>query len=270
MSLLQQFDEAGARHLAETYLRPDIVEQRRDVRAALNLQAGEDVLDIGSGPGYLAYEMAAEVGRSGSVHGVDPSESMLAIAGPAPSQTSAADHAAVTFTQADAVALPYEDASFDVAVATQVYEYVEDIPQALAEASRVLRSHGRLLILDTDWDSVIWHSSDEDRMQRVLSVWNCHLVDPHLPRRLPGYLADASFTLTYSAVVPLLNVGYDTNTYSAGLTQRVSSYVARHGGVDRDEMRAWSEDLTTLNNRYFFSVNRYLFVARANGSASHR
>lgn len=262
MSMLRQFDEAGARHVAETYLTPDIVEQRRAVRAALNLQVGEDVLDIGSGPGYLAYEMAAEVGQSGSVHGVDPSESMLAIAGPAPGQARASDTARVTFTEGDAIALPFEDGSFDAAVATQVYEYVNAVPKALSEARRVLRQHGRLLLLDTDWDSVVWNSSDPERMRRVLTAWNSHLVDPHLPRRLPKYLADAHFTLTYSAVVPLLNVGYHTNTYSAGLVHRVSSYIARQGGVAGDEMRAWSEDLLALNKDHFFSVNRYLFVAR--------
>ena len=41
----------------------DIVEQRRAIRAALALRPGERVLDIGSGPGFLAAEIAAEVAR---------------------------------------------------------------------------------------------------------------------------------------------------------------------------------------------------------------
>jgi arsenite methyltransferase len=65
-----QFDEATSRRVEETCSTPDVVEQRRVVRAALGLQAGQNVLDIGSGPGFLACEMAAAVGPSGSVRGI--------------------------------------------------------------------------------------------------------------------------------------------------------------------------------------------------------
>src|SRR4051812_15902732 len=75
-----QFDAEVSRQLEATYLTPEIVEQRRLQLAALDLKPGEDMLDIGSGPGLLAAEAAATVGPSGSVHGVDPSAQMLAIA----------------------------------------------------------------------------------------------------------------------------------------------------------------------------------------------
>ena len=75
-----QFDEATSRRVEATYTTPDVAGQRRVIRAALGLKPGEDVLDIGSGPGFLASEMSAEVGPGGSVIGVDPSPSMLAIA----------------------------------------------------------------------------------------------------------------------------------------------------------------------------------------------
>jgi ubiquinone/menaquinone biosynthesis C-methylase UbiE len=39
----------------------------------------------------------------------------------------------VSIDEGDALALPYRDAAFDAAVSTQVYEYVVDIPAALAE-----------------------------------------------------------------------------------------------------------------------------------------
>lgn len=80
MSATLRFDEAASRRSEATYMTPDVVEQRRAVRAALALREGEKVLDIGSGAGLLAHEVAAEVGPAGSVDGVDPSESMLALA----------------------------------------------------------------------------------------------------------------------------------------------------------------------------------------------
>ena len=74
------FDEETARRLVAVYTTPDVVDQRRAIRAAVALQPGEQVLDIGSGPGFLAATMAEEVGVDGRVYGIDLSDSMLAIA----------------------------------------------------------------------------------------------------------------------------------------------------------------------------------------------
>ena len=75
-----EFDEQTAQRLVKVYTTPDVVEQRRATREILALRPGERVLDVGSGPGMLAAEMAAEVAPDGRVVGVDPSESMLALA----------------------------------------------------------------------------------------------------------------------------------------------------------------------------------------------
>ena len=106
-------------------------------------------------------------------------------------QTTGSQRAPIEYHEAGAHTLPYADASFDVAVCTQVYEYVDDVPAALLELVRVLRPGGRALVLDTDWDSIVWASSDNERMDRVLAAWEEHLVDPHLPRTLTRLLGDA-------------------------------------------------------------------------------
>ena len=239
-----QFDEKQAKQVEATYMAPDIVEQRRATRALLALQPGERVLDVGAGPGFLADEMAAEVGPEGSVHGVDPSEAMLAIA--------RRRETTVRYATGDALSLPYEDETFDAAVSTQVYEYVPDMPAALTEVRRVLRPGGRLLILDTDWDAVVWHSNDRDRMLRVLEKWNDHLADPYLPRRLPGLLRDAGFELASTTIIPILNQGSRTDTLSHGVMPLIAEFV---------DDQAWKDDLLAMGDDYFFSINRYVFLA---------
>jgi arsenite methyltransferase len=239
-----EFDARMSARTEATYQTPDVVAQRRATREMLALQPGERVLDIGSGPGFLATEMAAEVGAEGRVDGVDVSEAMLALA----RRRGAAVHYAI----GDALSLPFAEESFDAAVTTQVYEYVADIPAALAEARRVLRTGGRLLILDTDWDSIVWHSSDRARMQRVLEKWNDHLADPYLPRRLPGRLRDAGFDLRQTSIIPILNRGADANVYSRGVMPVIAEFVG-----DPE----WAADLEQLGDDYFFSLNRYVFVA---------
>jgi len=258
MSDLLRFDEATSRRVETAYTSPDVVEQRRIVRDALGLRPGEDVLDIGAGPGFLASEMAAAVGPDGTVAGVDPSESMLAIARTRRLSPGAAP---VEFRTGAATDLPYPDASFDAVTSTQVYEYVHDMPAALAEAYRVLRPGGRLLVLDTDWDSIVWRCSDRARMRRVLAAWDEHLADPHLPQRLAGLLQDAGFTVTRRAAYPLLNTAYRADIYSAGLVGFIAAFVPGRQGVTEADAAAWAADVTGQGRDYFFSLNRYLFVA---------
>ena len=126
----------------------------------------------------------------------------------------------------------------------------------------MLRTGGRLLVLDTDWDSIVWHSHDRDRMERVLAAWNQHLADPYLPRRLPSLMRAAGLDLAHAAIIPILNHGANRNTFSAGVLGLVAAYVAGRGGITVDETRAWAADLESLGDDYFFSLNRYLFVAQ--------
>jgi ubiquinone/menaquinone biosynthesis C-methylase UbiE len=123
---------------------------------ALALRRGERVLDIGSGPGLLACDMAASVGRDGRVCGIDISEDMLTM-----SRRRCADQPWTEFQRADATNLPYPDDSFDAAVSTQVYEYVVDIPVALAELYRVARPDGRVVVMDTDYGSLVIHTENK-------------------------------------------------------------------------------------------------------------
>ena len=72
--------------------------------------------------------------------------------------------------------------------------------------------------------------------------------------------AKRTFSVTQRAAIPLLNVGYDPDTYSAGLIEFVSAFVSRRGEITAGEITAWAADLTSLGPAYFFSLNRYLFV----------
>jgi ubiquinone/menaquinone biosynthesis C-methylase UbiE len=256
MDVAKQFDEKGARRIEAIYLTPDVVAQREAVLEALAPQPGERAVDLGCGPGLLAVEIARRVGPSGAVEAIDSSASMVPLA-----QRRCAEFPWVTVRLGDVVDLSYADAQFDVAVCTQVYEYVQDIERALRELKRVLRTGGRAVLMDTDWESCVWHSSDDARMRRVIECWNTHCPHPRLPRVLRRLLRDAGFRVERIAVVPLLNSAFDTQTYSVGVMEVICGYARKHLG--EAEVQAWAEDLRALgaNGEYFFSLNRYLFVA---------
>jgi SAM-dependent methyltransferase len=253
------FDDATSRRVEAAYTSPELIAQRRATLAMLGLQPGERVLDVGAGPGFLAAEMAAALGSGGHVLAVVPSDTMRALA---QARELPAGAAPVEHHAGEATALPAPDGDVDVVTSTQVYEYVADLPAALAEAHRVLRPGGRLFVLDTDWDSLVWHSSDAPRMQRVLTAWDAHLVDPYLPRRLPRLLRAAGFDEPEVQVLPLLRVGWDEGSFAAGMTGLIEAFVPGRGGVDAAEAQAWAADLRGLGPDAFFSLNRYLFLAR--------
>ena len=231
MSDQLKFGDEQSRAVEATYATQDVVRQRRATLAALEPRNGERVIDIGSGPGYLAAEIAELVGSDGFVQGVDPSPHMLTLAA-----RRALPH--MELTEGGALALPADDASFDAAVSTQVYEYVEDMPAALAEARRVLRPGGRLLVLDTDWDSIVWRSGDDSRMERVLRAWEEHLAHPRLPRVLPELLRNAGLTPRLTQVVPVLNVGYSRDTYSGNVLGMIARFVSDQQNMTAEKAAA--------------------------------
>jgi ubiquinone/menaquinone biosynthesis C-methylase UbiE len=259
MSMLQ-FDENTTRHIQRVYSTPDVVQQRAEVLALLAAQPGERVVDVGSGPGFLVASLADAVGAGGVVRGVDESRPMNAVAR---DLIRARPWAGID--DGDALALPYPDGSFDVAVSTQVYEYVPDIPRALSELRRVLRQGGRALVLDTDWDSLVWHAADRQRHRRVMAAWADHLVDPHLPCTLPGHLRRAGFRLTGRRLIPLFNPRYEPNSFSALTVETVARFVIGRHGLTAADVDAWAADLRErgAEDEYLFSLNRYCFLAVA-------
>ena len=255
-----EFDTDAARRVERTYATPDVVGQRARTLALLDPRPGERVLDVGSGPGYLAASIADLVGPTGAVHGLDPSPSMNELA-----RRRLDGRPWASVDEGDALRLPYPDAMFDAAVSTQVYEYVADIPAAFAELRRVLRPGGRVLVLDTDWDSVVWNVADRKLHDRVLTAWEEHLAHPRLPRVLGRLLGAAGLEVTGWHVIPLLNPELHEDTYSAQTMTLIADFVMGRQGLTAADADAWLADLRAraADGEYFFGINRYCVLARA-------
>jgi ubiquinone/menaquinone biosynthesis C-methylase UbiE len=108
---------------------------------------GDAVLDVGCATGTLALAAAPRVGRSGTVHGVDPSPGLVARAR---AKARRGRRANVAFDVATAQELPFADRSFDVVLCTLVAHQLPhaDRRTCFAQMHRVLKPRGRLLLVD--------------------------------------------------------------------------------------------------------------------------
>ena len=90
------------------------------------------------------------------------------------------------------------------------------------------------------------------------------MVDPYLPRTLKPKLQHAGFEVVCQGVIPVLNTEYDSSTYSHGLIGLVGAFVTGRQGITQEDVEAWTDDLRRLGDEgsYFFSLNRYFFLAR--------
>ena len=247
--------------LERTYSTADVVEQRARIRAKVVPRRGEQGLDIGCGPGLLACELARDVGPTGRVIGIDSNPDMVTMSGERARRSALAGR--TEFTVGDAVELHFSAQSFDFLTAIQIYEYVADLPRALNDAYRVLRPGGRLIVMDSDWDSCVWQADDADRHARILRAWDAHFVHPHLPALLPRLLDEAGFAFKSLSVVPIVNLHPDDTAYSGSLIDVIARFVSRKSGIAEKTAQAWADDVRgqDLHGRYFFSLSRFLFVA---------
>lgn len=174
------------RRLFALVYRPFDRLQRRPLARVRGLLVGDlagDVLEVGCGPGsnFPHYPQGARVTAT------DSNPHML----PAAHAAAARTPAAIDVLEADATALPFEDASFDAYVAALVLCSVVDLDRALAEARRVLRAGGEIRLFEHVRSERGWLA----RLQRWASpAWGAVADGCHLDRDPVTALRSGGFT----------------------------------------------------------------------------
>jgi SAM-dependent methyltransferase len=143
--------------------------------ALLEARPGQAMLDVGCGRGDDARTMAALVGQTGRVVGVDSDEVVLGEA----RRRSAGAAAPVDYRLGDAARLEFDDCTFDGCRAERLLSCVDEPERALAEMARVARPGARIVVSEPDWTRLLRDAPEPDLADRIVGradrAWDSQL-----------------------------------------------------------------------------------------------
>lgn len=157
-----------------------------------HLHRGDELLDVGCGPGTISADLAKLV-APGHVRGIDISSDVIALAS-ATYQDQGLDN--LSFAVDDVYALSSPDMSLDVVFVHQVLQHLGDPVAALREMHRVLREDGLLALRDADFAAFAWSPTDE-RLDRWMEIYHqvtrANGAEADAGRHLPQWVREAGF-----------------------------------------------------------------------------
>jgi SAM-dependent methyltransferase len=155
-------------------------------RAIAGIQAGETVLDLGSGGGFDCFLAAAESGASGKVIGVDMTPSMIT---KARNNAARGKYSQVEFRLGEIENLPVANDTVDVIISNCVINLSPNKGRVFDEAFRVLKAGGRLAISD-----VIASTELPDHIREDLQLYSGCMAGASQLTELEQMLAASGFT----------------------------------------------------------------------------
>ncbi len=136
----------------------------------LNIGQNENVLELGSGPGYLSIEIAKII-KNGSVIGVDISEKMVELASTKAKEWQLDN---LEFIVGDVTKLNFEDETFDICVNSYLIHWIPQPVVFLKEIFRILKHGGKVGIIAP---SPEWYSEIQQAYRNVIKKYNGDLKE---------------------------------------------------------------------------------------------
>ncbi|MGW6280431.1 methyltransferase domain-containing protein [Kribbella sp. NPDC055071] len=221
--------------------RPGAAELRAESYRLLALKRGASCVDVGCGAGRAVAELAA---KGLKVTGVDADVDAI---------TAARERApGAMFHVARSDDLPLEDESMDGYRAVRLFHLLEDPLPTVAEAWRVLRPGGRVVLGGQDYGFLLVDSTDQDLTDVVLLGLESRSVSPRAARSLRDNLLDTGFHEV--EVVVRTEVVTDHAVMAQQLKTAAAAAVDK-ALITQDDADSWLHDQATRGRQ-----NRFLAV----------
>jgi ubiquinone/menaquinone biosynthesis C-methylase UbiE len=221
---------------------------RRLIRDGTELAPGTRLLEVGCGVGAVLAVLGQEF-PGVRLFGVDIEPKQLEFA----RGHLARAGVEATLQQADALALPFEDESFDHVWMMWFLEHVADPPAALREARRVLGPDGAITAIEVDYSTCYARPSTPaiEALIRAMVQGMAAAGWSDAGTRLPGWLREAGFRDVEEGERPFSFEDEDLanqSRYAADVMESAVPALAELPGASEDELRAGLADLRALSH----------------------
>lgn len=235
---------------------PAIQRLRAAATELLAVRLGYHLVDAGCGTGDVARALAGRVGPSGSVIGVDASETMLTEARRRTGTTTLP----IEFRPGDITNLELDDATYDGALCERVFQHLASPSSAMAELVRITRPGARIVVIDTDWGMHAIHGADPNLTVAITDCWACNAANGLAGRQLPALFADVG--LRDPTVIAETMTSTDPHQPSAPPFTAMAAAASRAGAISDADAHTWLNQLTDAGRRgHFFWAVTMLAVA---------
>ncbi|MFN8487407.1 MAG: methyltransferase domain-containing protein [Caldilineaceae bacterium] len=228
----------------------------------MHVQPGQKVLDVGCGAGMDTLALAQVVGPGGHVVGVDYDQGMVDEANRRGAQVSGG--ARLEHRQADATALPFASGEFDACRSERLFQHLPNPALAIAEMSRVTKSGGWIVVLDTDWGTLSIDTPEVDIERRLVRFQAERLVhNGYAGRQLYRLFKQQQLAEITVEMHPGFSTSYAFGRQYVSLDAAEKNALAA-GVITADELARWHAALEQAEaaNAFFSSVSMMLVAGR--------
>jgi SAM-dependent methyltransferase len=249
----------------EEMIEPAVPERIQWMTGLLDPQPGERIADLGCGTGDALQVVAKRI--DAEVIGLDFSSAVLRTAARALGQLPGVR---LLLAQADlADPVPLADASVDRALCHNVLECLSQPAALVAEAHRVLRPGGRLVLSHSDFDTLLFASEDLELTRRLVRSY-CdtqqdwmEAVDGTIGRRLVDIMGQSPMQIVDVQARVNVSLRFEPGELGYAYAHNLARTLQISGAADPAVLNGWLSGLQRLDRRgaFLFSVNDYAVVA---------
>lgn len=234
------------------------------ILSLLDLKPGtkHDILDVGCGSGDLLGGISDTITDESTLIGMDAMKN--------PIDEARGLYPSIDFRHEKFVdSFGFPDASFDIVISVDTLECIPNKTAFVAEIARILRPEGRILLAHWDWDTQVYNSEHKEIIRRFVAAFSdwqqgwMDASDGQMGRRLWGIFQGSGMFRGAVESFTLLETEYEKGKFGYDRLQDIASLV-KSGRIDEAEYDMICREMETLkrSNRYFYSLNSYIYFGR--------
>lgn len=230
---------------------PALATARQDFLAALQLQAGQSVLEVGCGPGTALADLAHRVSPTGQIFGIDPTAFFIDYARQKAQKLGLTN---ATYQQGDARSLEWPSETFDASFCDKVLLHAGPAQLILAELKRVVRPGGWIGALEYDCDSWAVYAPDLSLARQIVEANRDEQYDGFMGRQLPALLSEAGLSDLKVGHFAAFSTSLTSSPYWLACLEIMSERAVKRGVFSEAARQHWLAEQRELDQTGRFLI----------------